>query len=89
MTAYRYSYCFLRIILMYFSHRIRISYPFLGVISNGNLFNLKVYSSLFNTEETKTFLFTRLPVTRWVKLSLNFELLEEDFLFYIYYQRIY
>ena len=30
----------------------------------------------------------RLPVTRWVKLSLNFELLEEDFLFYIYCQRI-
>ena len=23
--------------------------------------------------------YTRLPVTRWVKLSLNFELLEEDF----------
>ena len=27
---------------------------------------------------------TRLPVTRWARLSLNFELLEEDFLFYIY-----
>ena len=32
--------------------------------------------------------YTRLPVTRWVKLSLNFELLEEDFSFYIYCQRI-
>ena len=31
---------------------------------------------------------SRLPLTRWVKLSLNFQLLEEDFLFYIYYQRI-
>ena len=30
----------------------------------------------------------KLRVTRWVKLSLNFELLEEDFLFYIYCQRI-
>ena len=32
--------------------------------------------------------YTRLLVTRWVKLSLNFELLEEEFLFYIYCQRI-
>ena len=31
---------------------------------------------------------TRLPVTSYFKLSLNFELLEEDFLFYIYCQRI-
>ena len=27
--------------------------------------------------------YTRLPVTRWVKLSLNFELLEEDYFQYL------
>ena len=37
---------------------------------------------------TNIYICIRLPVTRWVKLNLNFELLEEDFLFYIYCQII-
>ena len=39
------------------------------------LFRIKDNFLLFNTEESKTLIITRLPVTRWVKLSLNFELL--------------
>ena len=43
------------------------------------LFNLKVNFSLFCTEENQTLIITRLPVTRWVKLSLNFELKKKNF----------
>ena len=32
-------------------------------------------SILFNTEENQALIITRLPVTHWVKLSLNFEFL--------------
>ena len=35
----------------------------------------EVISSLFNTEENHTLIITRLPVPRWVKLSLNLEFL--------------
>ena len=38
-------------------------------------------------DDQKFYKYTRLPVTRWVKLSLNFELLKK-ILFYIYSQRI-
>ena len=39
------------------------------------LSNFKVNFSLLNTEKTESLIITRLQVTRWVKLSLNFELL--------------
>ena len=39
------------------------------------LSKIELNFSLFNTEENKSLIITRLPVTRWVKLSLNFELL--------------
>ena len=53
--------------------------------------NYRIYARLQSIRQARRpefYKHTRLPVTRWVKLSLNVELLEEDFLFYIYCQRI-
>ena len=48
--------CFSCTILNYFSHRIWIWYPFLGKINSKKLLAFKFYLSLFNTEETETWI---------------------------------
>ena len=53
--------------------------------------NYRIYArpqSIRQARRPEFYKYTRLSVTRCVKLSLNFELLEEDLLFYIYCQRI-
>ena len=53
--------------------------------------NYRIYAqpqSIKQVRRPEFYKYTRLPVARWVKLSLNFELVDEDFLFYIYCQRI-
>ena len=47
------------------------------------------YQLLFIEENCEFYYYTRLPVTRWVKLSLNFELLVKRVMKFLLGQRLF